>query len=402
SSNELYNDPEWNATYKVDLQSEWGTFVYYPVEPTSNEENATEVAWKTQLLNHRSDSSKLHYTSIYFKPTVVNQISGGFNLSAVHGFPIVFRFVCVYVYVCFSTVFFFFLYMIDNWVLKRCFSNLTQVSIITSTHPLPATNSEKVFAGSIVGLTASIALTIALVFVPVGLVFPIVMERKQQMKHQQMVSGVSFVSYWSGQFVADFLVAVPTCALIVAMVHIFGVDSFTGAAEAPFILSIIFFLTSVLPFTYLLSLLFDSPDKAQASLAALYILLGLVLAIVTFVLMTISDTTRQVNDVLSKVKQVLDSILSDHNVNLVCFLKYFFRASPMYCLSYSLILISFKPFAFQNKSYWDYDLTGESFVAMAIETILYFALLLAIEYISGFPSLMTQLGFNINIEKSVE
>ncbi|ETO25527.1 hypothetical protein RFI_11608 [Reticulomyxa filosa] len=292
--------------------------------------------------------------------------------------------------------------MFDNWVLKRLFPSL-DASIKTSSHPLPATASQKVFAASISGLTASIALTIALVFVPVGIVFPglfiifiyVFCVVKQQMKHQQMVSGVSFASYWCGQFVADFLVAIPTCALIVAMVHIFNVSAFLGDAEAPFILSIIMFLLAVLPFTYLLSLLFDSPDKAQASLAALYILLGLVLSIVTFVLMNISDETRKVNDTLSKI------IFSCYFVHIrrLC---YFFRASPMYCLAYSLILISFKPFAFQDDTYWTYDLTGQSFVALAVESVLYFALLLLVEYVSGFPSLMTKLGFTIDVPKAAQ
>ncbi|ETO03723.1 ATP-binding protein, partial [Reticulomyxa filosa] len=210
----------------------------------------------------------------------------------------------------------------------------------------------------------------------------VVQERQKQMKHQQMVSGMSFVSYWCGQFVIDLLVALFTCLLLVAIVHIYNVKGFLGEAEPPFIVSILLFLISVLPLTYVLSFLFDSPNKAQGSLAALYILLGLMFAIVTFVLMNINSDTVSANNVL----------------------KYFFRASPPYCLAYSLIFIFSKSASgassfFQNESYWNYNLIGKNLVAMAVNAILYFSFLLLIEYMSAFPTLMTKLGFNIDIPK---
>ncbi|ETO28955.1 ABC transporter family protein, partial [Reticulomyxa filosa] len=362
SVNELYNDNQWEMTYETSLSKQWGSIVKYGVNSGSAASNATTLEWKRQLFENRGgdeETQARHYTSVYLDPLSIDQVSAGFNLSASHGFPTA-------------------LSMVDNWLLQYLVPS-TAASIVTSTHPLPATKAEKVYAGSIAGLTASLTLTIALVFVPVGIVFPVVQERRQQMKHQQMVSGVSFVSYWLGQLIADFMVSLPTCALIVMMVHIFDVTAFKGDAELVFVAVMLLFLLSVLPLTYLLSLLFDSPDKAQASFTALYILLGLVLSIVTYVLMIISEQTKQINDVL----------------------EYFFRASPMYCVAHSLILVSFKPSVSPDLSYWDSKISGRSLSAMAVEAVVYFVLLLTVEYVSGFPSLMTQLGFTVDAPKPV-
>ncbi|ETO27627.1 hypothetical protein RFI_09506 [Reticulomyxa filosa] len=207
----------------------------------------------------------------------------------------------------------------------------------------------------------------------------VVQERQQQMKHQQMVSGVSFISYWSGQLIADFIVSLPTCGLVIMMVHVFDVSAFEGSAEPVFIIVILLFLLSVLPLTYLLSLLFKSPEKAQATFTAMYVLLGSVLAVVTYILMVISKSTKRASRVLA----------------------YLFRASPMYCMADALILISFKPYLFPDLSYWDQKLTGRNLSAMAVESVLYFALLLLVEYMASFPSLMTRLGFNVNVPKAV-
>ena len=80
--------------------------------------------------------------------------------------------------------------------------------------------------GAILGMFSALFLAIAFAFIPVGAVYNVVFEKSKNQKHQQLVSGVSIFSYWIGNYIADFLIALPTVLFVFAMVHIFDVSSF--------------------------------------------------------------------------------------------------------------------------------------------------------------------------------
>merc|ERR1712045_727805 len=110
-----------------------------------------------------------------------------------------------------------------------------KASISIYSHPLPITSDEKAISDSFGGIFASLFLMIAFAFIPVGAIYNIVMDRTKLTKHQQLVSGLSFVSYWVGNFVADFIAAIPAMIIVFVLVHAFNVDVYLGDAQGPFL-----------------------------------------------------------------------------------------------------------------------------------------------------------------------
>ena len=102
---------------------------------------------------------------------------------------------------------------------------------------------------------------IAFAFIPVGAIYNIIMDRSKLTKHQQLVSGISFISYWVGNFVADFIASIPAMLIVYILNHAFDVDVYLGDAQGPFLLILVVFTVAILPFTYILSYFFTAPDK---------------------------------------------------------------------------------------------------------------------------------------------
>ena len=187
----LSNDSLLNVTYFQDwlldnTQSEdgkwhynsfWTSYGYYQTFNVSIPENVTLPPIPPQfnvtlppLNNAPTRLVKLN-----------NTIQLGINCTAVHSLPVVYN-------------------LADNWILKELVN--PNASIKISSHPLPVTSDEKAISDTFGGIFSSLFLMIAFAFIPVGAVYNIVMDRAKSTKHQQLVSGLSFISYWVGNFVA--------------------------------------------------------------------------------------------------------------------------------------------------------------------------------------------------------
>src|SRR5690606_5616866 len=112
--------------------------------------------------------------------------------------------------------------VLNNLLLNR-FIDPT-CSITTYNHPMPVTSKQDLVSQQISGWFSSMFLMIAFVFIPVGSIYQIVYDNVKQTKHQQLVSGISFIAYWCGNFVADIIVALPACFLVWMCIYIFDVD----------------------------------------------------------------------------------------------------------------------------------------------------------------------------------
>ena len=120
---------------------------------------------------------------------------------------------------------------------------------------------------------------------------------------------------------------------------------------------------SVLPFTYLLSNIFNSADKAQVGIGAAYIVLGL------FLLMTSYLTDNLPDDKLSQNwKDFLDGV---------------YKIFPTFLMADSLFNLAINGFAipgFASGKPLSWDVTGEDLTIMACEAVGYFVLVLIVEY----------------------
>merc|ERR1740116_572883 len=200
---------------------------------------------------------------------------------------------------------------------------------------------------------------IALGFLPIGAVYNIVRDRANLTKHQQLVSGVSCAAYWTANYIADIIISLPTLLLMWILVHIFDADTFLGDQQGAFVLVLFLFSVSVMPFTYLLSMVFASPDKAQVVVGTAYIVLGLILLLASFLI----DGLNSLSD---NEKELLDDI---------------YRIFPTFLMAESLLNLSLRSFGLNaDKDALFKDVTGKNLQYMAIEAAGYFLLVVVIEY----------------------
>eukprot|EP01084_Bolivina_argentea_P142149 249724_1 len=266
----------------------------------------------------------------------------------------------------------------NNWVLADIMEDdypqdAKDPVIKISSHPLPVTVQQDLISSSISGFMAALYLVIAFSFIPAGAIYFMVNEKSNLTKHQQLVSGISVTAYWFSNYIADFCVGLPASLLVFCSIYVFDAKAFQDEAAGPFLVTLLMFLFSCLPFTYLLSFLFNSPSKAQLATILLYILLGMILGLVSFILWMI-PTTRETNEDL----------------------KPLYRVFPVYLMCETLLNISMKDLLFPLDDIWHWDVVSRNYVLMAIEGVGYFALVLVLEYLGTFPILLAKIGLVTN------
>ncbi|KAK2724560.1 phospholipid-transporting ATPase ABCA3-like [Artemia franciscana] len=130
----------------------------------------------------------------------------------------------------------------------------------------------------------------------------LVKERNCNSKHLQFVSGVSFLAYWSGNWIWDMLSFCIPCLGILITFLSFGTEGFTSAEQqGRMFLLFLAFGWAVLPLVYLFSYLYRIPASALTKVGMLFIFTGLATFIIV-VVMSIPDLN------LVDVSEILDWI----------------------------------------------------------------------------------------------
>jgi ATP-binding cassette, subfamily A (ABC1), member 3 len=231
-------------------------------------------------------------------------------------------------------------------------------------HPLPFTTDQRSLQSS---LTAVI-IGIGFAFIPAAFVSYVVFEREIGFKHQQFISGVNPLAYWLSNAIFDFLNYLIPAFLTFMIVFIYDINQLSGEATGVTLLSIILHGTSVIPFTYMLSYAFDNHTSAQNLMLIVYIFAGALLLIGSVVL-DIIDTTQDINKVF----------------------KFVYRVLPSFAFGEVMVntIIRDAAVAFgEPRSPWDIEVSGYPMLYMAIETVVYSACVMVIEYILRTPDLL--------------
>eukprot|EP01083_Nonionella_stella_P193084 713453_1 len=311
------------------------------------------------LRNESQSNYKSYYNAFLFMPYSKTQnqqkrVYFGVNGSALHALPTT-------------------LNLWNNWVI-RYLLNSSSPRIKVHNNPLPPTTRQNLFGQQISGFAETTYITIAFSFIPAAAIYFIVNEKTKLTKHQQLVSGISFSAYWIANYITDFFVGLPSALLVFGSVFVFNTSTFSGEAAVPFLMVLLTFLFSAIPFTYLFSFVFSSPSKAQLSTILLFVITGIILGTVGFILDMIPSTVEA-------------------NASL----KGIYRIFPVYLMTESLFNISKEALLDPSKRhYWAWSVCGRNYVLMAIEGVLYFGVLLLLEYVSSFPALLKDLGFVTN------
>lgn len=190
--------------------------------------------------------------------------------------------------------------------------------------PFALTQQVAAFNNTAVGFIAAILVSIAYAFIPASLIVLLVKERENNVKHQQIVSGVSLFAYWLSNLVVDWIkFFVPGTATILIFV-LYDVDVYINKdGLLATILMFFFFAPCLITFTYLFSFLFKSPSKAQFVVFLLNYFGGAILLVASFILRLIEDTRNvQVN-----------------------FVEFVLRLFPVYDISFGL-------FSMANATIW--------------------------------------------------
>jgi len=184
----------------------------------------------------------------------------------------------------------------------------------------------------------------------------LVKERETKAKHQQIVSGTGLAVYWVSNLIADlslYMISVVAALLVVATspVSVFHGENFWALATLMCVYGL-----SVMPLTYLLSMLFDRHANCQTALQILYQTVGFLMLLCML---------------------LLDMLTVGSDSKWVVLLRILFYILPNFDLTYGLVRIVSMELDGRSNPF-AYGEAGAALLAMGIEGIVFFALVLNI------------------------
>lgn len=241
---------------------------------------------------------------------------------------------------------------------------------------------------------------------------PIVKERESGLKRQQylhLASRATSAVYWVSNFIFDYLTYLVVSIAVALTMLAFSTSLSTEMLRAWFI-GLLLFGAAVLPFTYLLSLVFASHSSAQSfmSYASLFQILATSVVISMSMAPGLCTKVYTISYLLQLFPLYTFSMLVI-NVATV-------QLTPIrqQCLSFSMAMdsgfgaggsgespansdgdfVSLMASAFGSggdapPSIWDWDVTGANFCALLASALLYSLLLLAFDQTQMYPTLVS-------------
>ncbi|KAL2535052.1 ABC transporter A family member 1 [Abeliophyllum distichum] len=234
------------------------------------------------------------------------------------------------------------------------------MTIKTRNHPLPMTESQRQQHHDLDAFSAAVVVNIAFSFIPASFAVAIVKEREVKAKHQQLISGVSILSYWTSTYLWDFISFLLPSSFAIVLFSIFGLDQFIGRDSFfPTVLMFLEYGLAIASSTYCLTFFFSEHSMAQNVVLLVHLFTGLILMVISFIMGLIKSTAHA------------NSLL-----------KNFFRLSPGFCFAdglASLALLRQGMKTGSDNSVFDWNVTGASICYLAAEGIVYFILTLGLE-----------------------
>jgi len=166
------------------------------------------------------------------------------------------------------------------------------------------------------------------------------------------------------------------------LIHIFDAKSFIDHDhQGPFVVVIIMYSLAIIPFTYLLSFMFQSANKAQIAVATLYFFMGMILLGVSWVLPLLGHDDSFLTNVVFRIFPT------------------FPMADSWGDLAFRAMITTVDEWEYSSSLYdgfWiKYDM-GKNLTCLAVEAVLYFGLLIAVEYASLYKTVLSKRFFRNN------
>ncbi|CAK9183967.1 unnamed protein product [Ilex paraguariensis] len=205
-----------------------------------------------------------------------------------------------------------FINLMNSAVLRLATLN-GNMTIRTRNHPLPMTESQRLQRHDLDAFSAAIVVNIAFSFIPASFAIAIVKvpfptlyetcamgmlqcgvaEREVRAKHQQLISGVSILSYWASTYIWDFISFLFPASFAIVLFYIFGLDQFIGRDSLlPTGLMFLEYGLAIASSTYCLTFFFYEHSMAQNVVLLVHTFTGLVLMVISFIMGLIQTTAR--------------------------------------------------------------------------------------------------------------
>ncbi|XP_077241690.1 ATP-binding cassette A1 isoform X2 [Tasmannia lanceolata] len=251
--------------------------------------------------------------------------------------------------------------VMNNAILRLATGNDDMI-IHTRNHPLPMTRTQHSQHHDLDAFSAAIIVSISFSFIPASFAVAIVKEREVKAKHQQLISGVSILSYWLSTYIWDFISFLFPTSFAIILFYIFGLDQFIGSdCFLPTIAMFLEYGLASAASTYCLTFFFSDHSIAQNVVLLVHFFTGLILMVMSFI-MGLIQATKSANS----------------------FLKNIFRLSPGFCFADGLASLALRrqgvKHAFGNGTL-DWNVTGGSICYLGVECIVYFLFTIGLELV---------------------
>ncbi|EAS01530.2 ABC transporter family protein (macronuclear) [Tetrahymena thermophila SB210] len=257
-----------------------------------------------------------------------------------------------------------FINQMNNAILRLATNNPSKNIKITF-NPFPLPYQVKGFENTANGIIASFIFSIAYALIPASLIIFTVKEREENIKHQQLVSGLSLRSYWFSNYIVDMNKHLIPACLCILMVIAYDIQTFSKGDNFGGICTLfILYGWAIIPFTYLIGFLFQNSGVAQVFAFFFNFLLGSIGPILFMVLRLIKSTSS----VALKIQWIL-------------------RLFPSFCFGYGIINMANKSLYATvigktvQQSTWDLDIAGGDVMMLCLEGIFYYVLIFLVEYL---------------------
>ena len=172
-----------------------------------------------------------------------------------------------------------------------------QTRLVSVNHPLPLTAKQSLEIKIMLSVLAGLFILIPFCYIPATFIVFLVKERVSKSKHLQLVSGVNMSAYWIATYMWDLTLyfLLTLCIMGVFLMYGSSAEVFVGSKDA-FLCTFALTLgygVSALPFSYLLSRMFDNSSTAQISVAGIGWLTGFV-TVISYVTMDSLEKTQHI------------------------------------------------------------------------------------------------------------
>jgi ATP-binding cassette subfamily A (ABC1) protein 3 len=132
-------------------------------------------------------------------------------------------------------------------------------------------------------------------------------EREKNLKHMQMISGMSLPAYWVANYLFDIIKSIIPSAVVIGLIYAFDLKY-----DNVWILFLLYPI-GVIPFTYVTSFVFAGENVAQTVTIFAHFVFAGIGGIVVFILRLI-DSTRDAGDIMLWVFKIMPSFCLTNSI----------------------------------------------------------------------------------------